>query len=311
MSIFYKYYSYLPPEYFKRPTIKLASPMHLNDPFESLLPMDIKEYIEQFADEHEGTLHYPKENVISSLNSIMRSYGITSFSETQRNLLMWAHYANQHQGICIGYDTNLIFSEKQKKSLKSHAILRKVNYDNVRHEDFGNLKKMKSFSEIVNYILMKIMLTKGNDWIYEKEYRYIIELSKSDYVTLAKKDIKENTHLNNRIREMLDEEAITESSTLNDSDVTCYIPSEGKDLYFGYLNFHKEASYFIDINPKSIKRIYFGCRSPKEYSLEMIKSILECRNNFDGIYINKMQLDKKRFELRIPPETEEVIHPGT
>ncbi|MBL0540914.1 DUF2971 domain-containing protein [Aeromonas caviae] len=312
MPIFYKYYSSLPPEYFENPTIKIASPLHLNDPFESLLPADIKEYIERFAEENEKKLEYSKEDVIKSLNNVMRAYGITSFSETQRNLLMWAHYANQHQGICIGYDTDIIFSNEQKKILREDGVINKVNYDSVRHEEFGNIKQINGFAEFIKYILMKIMLTKGNDWIYEKEHRYIINFSKSDHLKIKTDEVSANKALSSKINEMLADKALIKCEKRSvDDKVICYTPNKENNLGFGYLSFHEETSYFLEINPKSIKKIYFGFRTNNELVYKICESIMQNRNIYNGIYINRMQLDKKRFELRIPAETERMIQPDT
>ncbi|MEL7595435.1 DUF2971 domain-containing protein [Aeromonas veronii] len=312
MAIYYKYYSYLPPEYFERPTIKIASPAHLNDPFESLLPDDIKKYIEQFAEDNQSTLNYEKELVVKALNNVMRSFGVTSLSETQRNLLMWAHYANEHQGLCIGYDTDIIFDKKTKKMLKEDAELKKVNYDTVRHEDYGNLKKMEGMKEFVDYILQKIMLTKGNDWIYEKEHRYIVDLGMSSYVQVPRDNKKRPDELNKKINSMIERNVIIEKEISKNPDVTCYIPStQDARIGFGYLNFHKEASYFLNINPKSIKRVYFGCRTPNQQIKEIFDAIIENKNIFDGVLVNRMQLSKKRFELCIPAEFEAFVSPDS
>lgn len=39
--------------------------------------------------------------------------GITCFSETNDNILMWSHYSNKHEGICLGFDID----EKTCKNL--------------------------------------------------------------------------------------------------------------------------------------------------------------------------------------------------
>jgi len=34
------------------------------------------------------------------------SLKVCSFSGTQYSIIMWSHYADQHRGFCIEYDTN-------------------------------------------------------------------------------------------------------------------------------------------------------------------------------------------------------------
>ena len=47
MTIYYKYYSHLPLEFFDKPSILLTPVAKLNDPFEALLPTDIYDDIIQ------------------------------------------------------------------------------------------------------------------------------------------------------------------------------------------------------------------------------------------------------------------------
>ena len=311
MAIFYKYYSYLPLHYFENPTVKIATPANLNDPFESLLPEDMEEYIYQFINENEANFKHHKEDIAKALVNVMRMYGIVSLSETQRNLLMWAHYANEHKGICIGYDVDCLFDEKVKLRLKKDATLRKVNYDSVRHENFGNICNLKKVTDVVHYILYKIMLTKGNDWIYEKEHRFIIDLDGASYVKTNREDINKNPKLKKSINEMLEGNAIEEREIIKEEDeggVVCFTPKSDKSRKgFGYLNLQKEASYFLNINPKSIKRVYFGCRTSNEYIQKVIGAITKNKSIYNEVKLNRIQLDKNRFELNIDPKEEYTI----
>ncbi|WP_323094392.1 DUF2971 domain-containing protein, partial [Aeromonas hydrophila] len=117
METLYKYYGSMPTNYLDNPTIRLTPPVQLNDPFEKIIPVEILDYISENEDLYNQICAYSnianekKVKTKHLLNTSINSCGVASFSETQRNLLMWAHYANNHKGICIGYSTNL-FQDK-------------------------------------------------------------------------------------------------------------------------------------------------------------------------------------------------------
>lgn len=95
---------------------------------------------------------------------------IGCFSETNKNILMWSHYAEKHTGFCVEYnikgipldsDFNMnifpvIYSEKPLDLSK--ALI------NKREDIFGQI----------------LYLVKSIDWKYEKEWRYIGETAASN-----------------------------------------------------------------------------------------------------------------------------------
>ena len=103
--------------------------------------------------------------------------GITCFSETNDNILMWSHYSNKHEGICLGFDINeknvqrFIDENKNinnnKLSSEAKYTLFTINYSDTRPilEIFTN-----DTSEQINNML-KI---KSNIWKYEREHRIFI-----------------------------------------------------------------------------------------------------------------------------------------
>ncbi len=229
MAIFYKYYSHLPLEFFNEPTLKITSPIHLNDPFESLLPGDISEYINELNIKDEINGSYTKEDVITTLNNTMTDNGVISFSETQRNLLMWAHYADDHKGLCIGYESDEVFFEATKNRLKHYSELRKVNYDTVRHNIFGEIESIKDPALLHYYITTNVMLTKGESWIYEKEHRFIIPTNKADYIRIKKDDLTKNRQLGSYIKSMINMNMIEVCDRDNaNGEYNTYIPSDSK-----------------------------------------------------------------------------------
>ena len=113
------------------------------------------------------TQHFERKNdeVILEAREILRQSaqlsGGLSLTETPDNLLMWAHYSGQHTGMVIEVDElHSIFDER--RSLQDDLrYLREVAYLDIR----PICKTLEDFS-YADY-----MLTKSNEWSYEKEWR--------------------------------------------------------------------------------------------------------------------------------------------
>lgn len=178
-STLYKYYEVKDflPKILSGESLKFSCPFDFNDPFESRSCYQIDN-----SDEGKRFIHEKlKENYsnpskrISEAQRIQRKFsdprpideepayqelirkiGVCCFSEVKDSILMWSHYANEHKGICIGFDTT--------KSLFRFAW--QVNYQ----EEFPITKRP---SESVDVLLDKTMLTKADCWSYEKEWRIV------------------------------------------------------------------------------------------------------------------------------------------
>jgi hypothetical protein len=89
---------------------------------------------------------------------------LVSVSETSRNMVMWAHYANRHKGVVLGIDFDNIFKEKegiQMDPVEYHEERQKIDIL-MDHHSKEWLEEM-----------MKSLLIKSVDWKYEKECRNI------------------------------------------------------------------------------------------------------------------------------------------
>lgn len=90
------------------------------------------------------------------------------------SLLMWAHYADMHKGLCIQYEINEDVLSKHNDS--SHLL----KWGNVRYRDY---KPISSDITIDN-----ALLAKADCWDYENESRliyYVKNKMSDDYVTLS------------------------------------------------------------------------------------------------------------------------------
>lgn len=114
-------------------------------------------------------IELPDINKIKPETHILDKYFICSFSKNENSMLMWSHYAQQHQGIMVEY----FFSG----DLPYGFGIGEVSYA----EDIKRLKDKDL------YIFNQFLLTKNKDWSYENEVRLFtslrnkVEFDKYDY----------------------------------------------------------------------------------------------------------------------------------
>lgn len=267
--------------------------MHLNDPFESAICNGITKAI------HGG--EFPKQAAIRTslaLNNMMfhqiNQYGIVSLSETSRNLLMWAHYANEHSGVCIGYKEDFLDSLKkpEESNHSGHFKPIKVRYDNLRYDPSDNEEiSITTPSERC----FKILTTKSDEWIYEKEHRCIVPLYWADY-------IEYKGPLSDDIKFLI---LAAMADIYQDKD-RYYIINDDDIDYGTTFKFSRDRnSLFIkNIQPEKIDRIYLGCRYPKESERKLLSLIKNKKHPMHHVKIYKYNIDPDRFELK-----EILLHP--
>jgi hypothetical protein len=126
------------------------------------------EYGNQKTDRH--VKRYLNEKLLAS--EIKRLYdaemgrkGVFSLSETWNSPLMWSHYADEHRGICLEYDTRHI----------PHPGIAAVDYSSPRSVKASDLIKWKieGSSEAERRVHNRYFFAKSPQWQYEKEWRDI------------------------------------------------------------------------------------------------------------------------------------------
>lgn len=94
--------------------------------------------------------------VQDSVKQTLLDSGIFCMTETPDNLLMWAHYADEHRGVCLKFDL--------LNDLDTFYFPKKVDY-NQTYLQYNYLQNPSKASEAIWH--------KSSDWAYEKEYRII------------------------------------------------------------------------------------------------------------------------------------------
>lgn len=109
-----------------------------NDPFDPYL----KKYVNNFSENFE-------------------IFRMTCLTKIENNLLMWAHYANNHKGICVGYEIKIDSDILLKKIKYTGMEIKRKNSEDI----FENMEKILTLEDS--------FFIKHKNWSYENEYRIV------------------------------------------------------------------------------------------------------------------------------------------
>lgn len=154
----------------KNRTLGFSNLAKLNDPFEASY-----NYVHHFSSAERST-NYSENSIkgseaefVKSVKSIvdteLSKYVVTCFTRTPNEPLMWAHYAENHTGVCYCFDNTKLFQNKDYKN-------NDIQYSNRR-------AKLYFFENSTTNAQLKSQLgdlicAKSDAWSYEKELRYYI-----------------------------------------------------------------------------------------------------------------------------------------
>ncbi|HEX7763603.1 MAG TPA: DUF2971 domain-containing protein [Cellvibrio sp.] len=182
-------YKYLPPErktYLSDGLLRFTPPSALNDPYEVLPGISDEALESSFASvkskysempEHLRNLENDPSPFIEhflkqGMGKINNSLGILSLSESWNNPLMWSHYTDSHQGLCIGFNSkHSFFAVNKIGETKQGMIALPVKYSDRRFVLTAKKMNMKDVHDV--------LYVKSIDWKYEKEVRVIATLDKA------------------------------------------------------------------------------------------------------------------------------------
>ena len=134
--------------------LKIAQFDDLNDPFE-LKSVNLCDRV--LAQTFDGIQEKDFEGFKAT---IARRFGVLCFSEEKTDVLQWAHYADRHKGICLGFNVT-----------GSEGKFGPVQYEIERFPPPPPQEWDASF-------IRKLLSTKSKVWDYEKEWRVFISLEK-------------------------------------------------------------------------------------------------------------------------------------
>lgn len=139
--------------------LKVGKYEELNDPFE------LQAY--QHIDADQRSL---MKGLVQTLS---KDFGVICFSKTWKSNLMWAHYADKHRGLCLGFD------------IKDSGQLTKIDYLK-RRKEFPKAYK-DDLSSVAEDLITTCLKVKSIEWKYEQEHRLRVSLKeKSDGIYYQK-----------------------------------------------------------------------------------------------------------------------------
>ena len=145
-----------------------ASHTSFNDPFDCNLALrEVNSYTDEEFEKYCEINRLTDKNKKEYLEGLRKEFissrakvGILSMNYNYENILMWSHYAKNHEGLCFGFYATLF---ENKKSFKE------VNYPK------SNEYKLISFLNSDPLALedtMRMFSTKSEFWEYEEEVRF-------------------------------------------------------------------------------------------------------------------------------------------
>ncbi len=169
----------------ERNEIYFSRPEAMNDPFECKpfvsvprRPKDIKEHAKHLARKHASGLSISETNALvrraasriaspeeraKTQYSIANHSGFYCLSSVPDNLLMWAHYADEHRGCCIEFDVDNL---NNGWVFRAEPVQYMTDRPVIDIKWYGDRDK---YNEIAD----KTFLGKSVDWEHEREYRII------------------------------------------------------------------------------------------------------------------------------------------
>lgn len=177
-------------------TIYFSSPINFNDPFEMAPPLapphaeDFTRYVEQHHLDLTGVSKSAVNKLYKTVVECIRikrhpavtsewltTLGVLCLTTNHCNLLMWAHYASNHSGVCIGFD-----SAAQPFSSAS-PVTYSGERPRIRPLEFWNDDRS---------LIDRVLYHKSSHWEYEQEWRCVkrstSENERAYYLDLYKSD---------------------------------------------------------------------------------------------------------------------------
>lgn len=166
-----------------------------------------------------GEVSTLKKELTKCIDDMKRKSCLLSVSETAKNTVMWAHYADKHKGAAIGIDFDNIF-------LGFRINMEPVNYSKQRPklniwDDYYSREFAKKY--------FNTLITKSSEWDYEREFRNIFD----------------------------------------DADLTDF----EKDGLACLKDFNGQKTWFLRLNPESIRKVVFGLYTEESLKLAIRKLI--------------------------------------
>ncbi|WP_416140473.1 DUF2971 domain-containing protein [Halomonas sp. HK25] len=273
-----------PRDLFSDGFIRLSQPAVLNDPFEaSFCRESLEELASHFDDSMAQDPEFGNLSFSQYIEMRMHNIGVICFSENKENLLMWAHYANEHKGLAVGVVSTLgngsifqnlfradtlINSSWCEEYSPFHGTPKPVSYrKGLRYRndkfdyDYSNISV-----EGADRILYEVFMQKSDEWIYEQEHRVVLRLEQADRVVLESIDLIPNGRVKDRIvsadYSMID--FVTGRVVIDLLEIQNDAERLSTSMQLVKLSRNPNVVYLMKLSSSSINNCLFGLRSDFE-----------------------------------------------
>lgn len=315
-------FKYMPlrEDFFRDPLFRLTPPYDLNDPFDSKPTKEaIRKKIAFMTDSiGEGAGYVSDEDIELQhgdlsryLETELHRFGIISMTENPRNLLMWSHYADEHRGVVVElYNSEDTFRHSENEfhscRLSSKEAVR-VIYDQNRPSK--NIPDECIFSVYDDAFFRHFALVKSDNWMYEKEHRFIIPTSSAD---IAKLTINDKSLSLSHLEDYLTERELPYSRTedtflFEHENLDDLISNFGRTIGDQYLNRLGYFRYYKRANTASITGIYFGCKVSDDNIHKAIRMVRKSQRFSANLNFYRAIESSDRFEIEFLPIHENSI----
>lgn len=289
--------------FFDDPLLRITPPSELNDPFDSKpTQIGIEKKIQFFISEdsefgdYQASPESIKETYENDLRNGLNEFGVISLTEDPYNLLMWSHYANEHKGLIISiccdsstFDYHDKFTEKCGVSKKEPE---RVIYSNRRPG--YDMPDNTIYEYFEHNFYTHFAMTKGNDWIYEKEHRYLIRLTEADaaIVIANSSDWASKQTQDVIITPIGGSKYKVEASSPSKRDFLSW--------FLAFAQGRREISdikLFKRLKQNALTGVYFGCRVTDEEIVKVKEKIESNHLLGNSISLYKSIENQDRFEI--------------
>lgn len=104
--------------------------------------------------------------------------GILSLSEVPDNVLMWAHYSDNHRGMLLAFDERHRFFNRRRSNSDEFYHLRQVRYSSA-----------PPVPDLLSLDGDMLFVTKGLQWAYEREWRMLAPLTEASRSLTVAEDV--------------------------------------------------------------------------------------------------------------------------
>ena len=97
--------------------------------------------------------------------------------------MMWGHYADKGNGVCIIFDKQQLLKKLQTKDLRGSITYN----DDFNNWDISQKGEILQGSDVVRYLHLnasKLFMTKTEDWEHEQEYRIVRKSRKNQSLSI-------------------------------------------------------------------------------------------------------------------------------